>query len=386
MGDACFGVIAQLSYERMKASFPLTEVLWGAPAVMCAGLGVVPEGKVVSLRSADGGGAIKTASAHRAASSIGGVSVDRITRVIIKNVRAIEHLELELGHPMTVLIGENGSGKSTIIECLEVLRKAGTPGFMRQFYSQHRGMPGLLRRGALALELGVVIENDASDLPRIEYRFALEPRVAGAAIAYERLLVGSVGSADKPRIALQRSPDRGELFDQRAGKLVPVPNEAMKPDQLVISSFGNLPPQEAIERLLAVLLGVEVHLPFDTVASWVAKTYQFSRSIRSSTMLLPAERLDLLGFNLANAWSELKNRSSIEWEALLGLVRLGLGDHIDTVQIKADPRRWPCRTVALLQGACWVDPGSRPIRWAALLARLRFDGPSQHESFTPHRG
>jgi predicted ATPase len=263
--------------------------------------------------------------------------MDRITRVRIKNVRAIEYVELEMGRPVTVLIGENGSGKSTILECLELLRKAAEPGFMAQLYAQHRGMPGLLRKGAPALELGVVIEDDAGKLPRIEYAFSLASRMAGAVVEYERMLVGPMNNAEKPLVALRRSADRGEMFDQKVGKLVPVPPGAMKPDQLVVAGFGNLPPQKAIERLLRVLRGIEVHLPFDTVAAWAARAYQLSKSLRSTTMLLPAERLDLLGFNLANAWSEINNGPSERRDHAHALVRLGLGEHIDSVVTKADP-------------------------------------------------
>lgn len=59
----------------------------------------------------------------------GELTMDRITRVRIRNVRAIVSLDLELTQPITVLIGENGSGKSTILECLELLRRAADPNF-----------------------------------------------------------------------------------------------------------------------------------------------------------------------------------------------------------------------------------------------------------------
>jgi predicted ATPase len=72
--------------------------------------------------------------------------MDRITRLRIENLRSIESLDLEIT-PMTVLIGENGSGKSTIIEALELLRRAADPGFVPQFYAIHRGMPALVRAG-----------------------------------------------------------------------------------------------------------------------------------------------------------------------------------------------------------------------------------------------
>lgn len=303
--------------------------------------------------------------------------MDRVTRVRIKNVRAIESVDLELGHPVTVLIGENGSGKSTILECLEVLRKAAEPGFMAQLYAQHRGMPGLLRKGASALELGVVIEDDAGELPRIEYAFALAPRVAGAVVEYERMLVGPMTDAEKPFIALRRSASEGEMFDQNEGKLAPVPPDAMKPDHLVVASFGSLPPQKAIERLLRVLRGIEVHLPFDTDAAWAARAYQFSRSLRSTTMLLPAERLDLLGYNLASAWSELKNGSSEQWDHTRALVRLGLGEHIDNVVIRVDPGGGHVSLALTVQGLAEpimaADLSDGQLSWLAFIALTRLN-------------
>ncbi|MCA9519020.1 MAG: ATP-binding protein [Myxococcales bacterium] len=47
--------------------------------------------------------------------------------------------------------------------------------------------------------------------------------------------------------------------------------------------------------------------------------------------------MSALGLNLTSAWHELKNRPSAEWGATLDLVRLGLGDHVDTVVVALDP-------------------------------------------------
>lgn len=272
--------------------------------------------------------------------------MDRITRVRIKNVRAIEYVDLELSRSLTVLIGENGSGKSTILECLELLRRAADPSFMEHFYNRHGGMPALLRKGSAVLELGVVVEDDEQRLPRIEYNFSLAPRMGGAFVQYELLLVGPMDKAQRPLVALRRSADHAEMedepadsgtmFDQRERKLVPIPQAAMRSDQLAIASFGSLPPQKAIGRLLDVLRGIEVHLPFDTIASWAARSYQFSRSMRATAMIRPAERLELLGLNLVNAWFEINNSSSEIRDHANALVRLGLGEHIDSVIVKAD--------------------------------------------------
>ena len=262
--------------------------------------------------------------------------MDRITRVRIKNVRAIECVDLQVSRPLTVLVGENGSGKSTIVECMEVLHKAAEANFMQQFYIVHRGMPGLLRKGATSLELGIVIEDDAGVLPRIDYSFALGPQAAGAVVLSEQLLVESEKDASRPLEALRRTAARGEMFDQKERKLVPVPTEAIRPEQLVVASFGSLPPQKAFERLVEVLRGIEVHLDFDTRASWAARTYQRPESLRAATTHFPATRLSLLGFNLANAWSELRGREGAHWEHTIALVRLGLGDRVDSVVVTPD--------------------------------------------------
>jgi predicted ATPase len=303
--------------------------------------------------------------------------MDRITRVRIKNVRAIEYVELDLSRPLTVLIGENGAGKSTIIECLELLRKAAEPGFVQQFYSIHRGMPGLLRKGASAIELAVVIKDDAGKLPDIDYSFTLAKQLAGVVVQSERLLVGPMNRAEKPLIAVRRTADRGEMFDQKEGKLVPVPREAMKHDQLVVASFGNLPPQKAIERLLRVLGGIEVHLPFDTRASWGARSYQRPESLRVASTLFPADRLNLLAFNLANAWSELRNCEAAHWDHTMSLARLGLGDRVDSVVITADHGGGnvylALRFTDLTEPVLAADLSDGQLSWLAFVAMVRLN-------------
>ncbi|MBF0191452.1 MAG: AAA family ATPase [Magnetococcales bacterium] len=45
----------------------------------------------------------------------------RIKRLHIENFRGIQSLDLELTHPVTVLVGENGAGKSSILDALATL-------------------------------------------------------------------------------------------------------------------------------------------------------------------------------------------------------------------------------------------------------------------------
>lgn len=261
--------------------------------------------------------------------------MDCITRLRIRNVRAFEYADVDIS-PLTVLVGENGSGKSTIIECLELLHKTADPSFFQQFYTIHRGMSGLLRKGATFFGLGVVIEDTQGQQPRIEYEFALAPQHSGAAVQSEHLLVGSVDGTIKPLQVITRTLAKGEMFDQKKGQLVPVPQEAMGTEQLILSSFGAISPHPAVSRLLSMFRRMEIHLGLDTLASWAAQSVGRAVQIRNSTMLLPTERLALLGHNLANAWSALKNFSEAHWRHTMALVRLGLGDTVDSIRVVPD--------------------------------------------------
>lgn len=254
--------------------------------------------------------------------------MDRITRVRIQNVRAVESVDLELGRPVTVLIGENGSGKSTIIECLELLRKAADPNFLQEFYSVHRGMPSLLRKGSTELTLGVRIqEEDRPDGDILDYSFTLRQVGAGAVVAAEFLRNGRDG--------FEILFDRGTGARAYSGRgWVDVHRAA---PGLALSAFGSAAPDPRIDRALGALRGIEVHLPFDTRASWGARSYQRPESLRVATTLFPADRLSLFGFNLANAWSELLSRPTRERDHTLELLRLGLGARVDTVVVKPDP-------------------------------------------------
>lgn len=301
--------------------------------------------------------------------------MDQITRIRIKNARAIEAIEVDLSRPLTVLIGENGAGKSTIIECLELLRKAADPSFIQQFYHQHRGLSALLRKGTDTLEIGLVIQDDERVRPSIDYAFALTTRNNRTEVGYELLLVGPEDGHDEPLVAITRNENKGRMFDQRQKTLVDIPGAALLSEQLVITSFGNLPPQMAIERLLAVLRGIEVHLPFDTTAAWAARAYQFSRSMRSPSNFVPASRLELLGVNLASAWQALLNRESAHRNRSMDLVRLGIGERVDSVIISPDAGggsvSLAVRFVDLREPVLASELSDGQLAWLAFVAMVR---------------
>jgi predicted ATPase len=285
--------------------------------------------------------------------------MDRITHVRIKNVRAIESVDLELSRPLTVLIGENGSGKSTIIECLELLRRTTESSFMQQLNTQHRGVAGLLRSGTASFELGVVVEDDEGAQPTLEYTCV----VAEKGVQSE-LLVARTGTAE-PQVAIIRTGGEVETATTR---------EPFAGDGTAIAMAGRAHPE--VVRVWAALRGIEIHLGFDTLASWAALSIGRQLTLRGPLMAVPADRLQLLGQNLAAAWSALKNQDQAHWNETMQLVRLGLGDAIDSINtpaigggyidlsIKRNDLREPIPVASLSDGQ---------LAWLAFVALVRLD-------------
>lgn len=330
--------------------------------------------------------------------------MDHITRVRVRNVRAIRSLDLELGRPLTVLIGENGSGKSTLVECLQLLRLAAETSFTRHFFDEHRGLVGLLRAGESSMGLGVVIEDDAGVEPTLDYQIVLSRERTHIEISLERLLVGPTATLNagvqdeaeaadleargterrsaartrasavpargarlsKEHIAVvaqgvleaQALIERAEQLRRGMGAKAAVPLVALErsgfdgkrvgasallisahtsdSSQLIAPGVTDVVPGDAFRRLNGALRGIEVHIGFDTLATWANRTYRRPETVRGPATLFPAERLQLRATNLASCWAELRNQSHARWTETLDLVRLGLGDRLDTVSVPPD--------------------------------------------------
>jgi predicted ATPase len=257
--------------------------------------------------------------------------MDSLRSIRIAGFRAIEKLELEL-EGLTVLVGENGAGKSTVIEALELLAKAGRlPMFVKDGLLAAHGRPlDLFRFGASTLSLGVTLEGpDAA----IDYDFDLQadPQRVWATVSGERLDFQKSWATGDPLHAIIRQGTSSKAFDVKEGKLVTVEPLA---EQLVLSYFGSAA-QPAIGRVQACLQGVQVHVPFDTTPLWVAHEHQRRAAMRTPVTYEPAPALERLGANLPNAFSTLRNVGGERWARVLEDVRAGLGSDISDVQVHA---------------------------------------------------
>jgi predicted ATPase len=244
----------------------------------------------------------------------------RIAELSISGVRTIEELHLPLDR-LTVLIGDNGAGKSTIIEAAQILRSAGRPDFLGTFHTTHGGMFGLLRRGARRLTLGVTIRDDATP-SSLRYELVLHEEEGGAVIHGESL------RAEDGTLILERDRNEvrigTEIFARYLG------------GETALAASGTLGMDPRVSHARAALESIEVHVAFETMPIWAARARSRAPSIRSALPIQRTSRVSLLGDNLPNVYYALKNDGK-HWQSTLELVRLGLGEDIENVKIEIDP-------------------------------------------------
>jgi predicted ATPase len=247
------------------------------------------------------------------------MAADRITQLSIGGMRCIDEIKLDLG-AFTVLIGENGAGKSTIVEASELLRKVATESpFVEKLYQPHAGTR-LLRSGATHLRLGARIEG------------------AGPPLMYEIQVLrdGTYLSIQTETVSESRGGDRmlrnGSSFSCLGSDGQPTQDESsVHPSEAVLNSARFLKSPE-VQRVQRALAAIEIHVPLDVRCSWAAP--QAGSTARSSNTARPVERLDPGGTNLVNVYAKLRNQPN--WGETLGRIRLVLGD-VDDILIQPDP-------------------------------------------------
>lgn len=254
-------------------------------------------------------------------------AADTIAELRIKNLRTLADVRLRLDG-LTVLLGDNGTGKSSLIEVCEILRRAAGPAFSEEIFSVHGGPPALLRAGTTELTLGVRIQGGGEP---IDYELSLDD---SGQISKEALVLPGRWVIDR------KSRHAADILGLAAdGSEITWKDEKVDSRRLVLTSFGaRRPPHPALARVIATLERIEVHLPFEVTPSWLARSTQRPSALRSPAVTQPIDRLAKLGTNLANAYAALKNDFGEEhWHDTMAYVRLGLGDQIESVNVRPDP-------------------------------------------------
>jgi predicted ATPase len=253
---------------------------------------------------------------------------DRITQVRIKGLRVIEELTLDL-EGLTVLIGDNGTGKSSVVEAFEILRTAAKPVWHIPdvVAKRHGGLTALLRRGAPELSLGVTVKGVG---PQIDYDFAIANVGTSPEVVREQVDVFQDPDAAQPLHAIRRDRNGLRVFDVQKRRLVEGRdvNDATIGEQALALPWLGIGSQPAVKRLIGALDSLNVHVAFETRPLWQQKELGISQGPRWPCVVEEVTRLARFGMDLPNAFHALRNRGGEVWQRVLARARLGLGDDL----------------------------------------------------------
>lgn len=316
-----------------------------------------------------------------------------IRELQVHGLRCIERATLDLSGPrLSVLVGENATGKSSLVEAMEILRRSTSRSFIEELHSLHGGPASLFRAGAEKLVLMAAIDGPAwgeaetGRTGRIAYTIHLTRAGGALEIQGETIWCRNQDEAGFRAIAGRNGPLMRRFFPDGTTR-AQTPIDASHP---MLAALGQSD-EQLVELVREAIEAIEVHVGFDVLASWAAKASGKTSLLRGSSVYRSIDAVGLLGANLANAYAALKNGSAEEWDETLSLVRLGLGDDIESVNTRPDPAGGSIAIWVKYKGVSQQVPvfalSDGTLTWLALVAvaqlvhgrsLLAFDEPELH--------
>lgn len=231
----------------------------------------------------------------------------RIEYLKVRNFRALKDIEFKQLTPMTVLLGPNGSGKTTVFDVFAFLAECFEFGLRRAWDKRGRAKE-LKTRGGHG-PVTIEIKYREPDYPLITYHLAVD-EVNGRPVVVEEWLRWKRGSHGQPFRFLdyregQGRAVSGELPD-KDDKRIDVPLKS--PDLLAVNALGQFAEHPRVATLR------------DFITGWYV-SYLSADSTRGQPEAGPEERLTKSGDNLANVIQYLAERHPERLERIFDVLR-----------------------------------------------------------------
>jgi len=268
---------------------------------------------------------------------------DYIKSLRVAGLKSFERATLSLS-PLTVVIGEIASGKSTLAEALALLRRAAGPRFVDEIDELFSGMGSLLRAGTRELDVAVTIGDVDGSVAELAYEMTVVRETSGRArVLHDRLLDVSAGKTRLLSDARLAERHRGGESDEA---------------------------RAAFHRVTHALRRLEVHVGFDVASSWAARAAARGGGARDAAPPAPGDRVHLFGSSLASAYAALRTRPTWSTELLPDVKRV-LTDAVD-LRVRPEARTGnPVLTVARgAQDTRTDELSGGELAWLALIATL----------------
>jgi predicted ATPase len=223
-------------------------------------------------------------------------NVPRIEYLRVKNFRALRDLELKNIKPLTILLGQNGSGKSTVFDVFAFLAECFSIGLQKAVDKRGR-FRELRTRGS---EEPIVIEikyKESKKSSLITYHLAINEFSTKAVVEEEWLSWRRGRKVGKPYKFLNFVSGKGQVIsgeepDESAQRIDEV---LAAPDVLAVNTLGQLASHPRVSALRQFITG------------WYL-SYLTAETSRNQPEAGPQEKLSETGNNLANVIQYLKEQ------------------------------------------------------------------------------
>jgi predicted ATPase len=234
-------------------------------------------------------------------------SVPRIEYLRVKNYRALRDLELKNITPLTVFLGPNGCGKSTIFDVFAFLSECFSVG-LRKAWDKRGRFKELRSRGAAG---PIVFDLKYREKPRdpiITYHLSIEETAKGPYVA-EEWLKWRRGQKGKPFKFLDFRDGGGQVI---TGEM-PDEKEARTEERLdstemiAVNTLGQFAKHPRVSALRRFITG------------WYL-SYLSADNMRDTREAGPQERLSATGDNLSNVIQYLKEQHNDRLDYILKIL------------------------------------------------------------------
>lgn len=236
-----------------------------------------------------------------------------LTRLRVKNFKLLRDVDIHFAHPLTVFIGPNAAGKSTVLEVVDFLRRCSDVG-LQDAVRAHGGMGAIRTLGAKdpveiesTWELSVSPPQKQMRIFKLTWSLAFEPGTLGAVVRREQL-------DDLGEQRVGTDPDGTRLiYDETGGG---GPTKHQDQSKLAFESVRDPDRFPSLRWLGAVTQFARYVGVLSTAAPWTRASAERA-SARDSVVIAPEPFLGAEGLGLANVLYNLHTDHLDAWNSLL---------------------------------------------------------------------